>query len=141
MPAFHYAFKVRDLEATRAFYVGVLGCREGRSAPSWIDFDFFGHQLSAHLSDHVAEPDFCGQSDDVRVPIPHFGAVLEVEAFHCIRAALDDHAVAFVIAPYLRYPGGIGEQWTMFFLDPSGNAIELKAPTAEDGLFARDHKG
>ncbi|HET6603313.1 MAG TPA: VOC family protein [Xanthomonadaceae bacterium] len=141
MSPFHYAFKVSDLEATRSFYVQVLGCREGRSAPTWIDFDFFGHQLSAHLSGQVPQPDFCGQSDGVRVPIPHFGAVLRAEAFHRIRAALEAHAVAFVIAPYLRYPGGIGEQWTMFFLDPSGNAIELKAPTASDGLFAPDHKG
>ena len=127
MAAFHYAFLVRDLAATRGFYVELLGCREGRSAPTWVDFDFFGHQLSAHLGDPSLNPANRGLVDGKAVPMPHFGAVLDWQDFDALARRLESAGIAFVLKPQVRYAGLAGEQATMFLLDPAGNALEFKA--------------
>ncbi len=134
---FHYAFKVKDLESTRRFYIEVLGCREGRSTERWIDFDFFGHQLSAHVSEAVPDPDFCGMVDGVAVPMPHFGCLLPSDGFSELASRLSETGVAFVIPPQTRYAGEVGEQQIMFVLDPSGNALEFKSFKNADEVFAR----
>ena len=134
---FHYAFKVKDLESTRRFYIEVLGCREGRSTDGWIDFDFFGHQLSAHVSEAVPDPDFCGMVDGVAVPMPHFGCLLPSDRFSDLAGRLSDNGIAFVIPPQTRYAGEVGEQQIMFVLDPSGNALEFKSFKNSDEVFAR----
>jgi extradiol dioxygenase family protein len=128
MPAnpFHYAFLVTDLASTRRFYVDLLGCREGRSTETWVDFDFFGNQLSAHQG-QVPRPEPCGQVDGIAVPMPHFGSVLPWDAFQAVAERLRKAGVEFVIEPRIRYPGKPGEQATMFLYDPSGNAIEFKS--------------
>jgi extradiol dioxygenase family protein len=135
-PPFHYAFLVRDLDATRAFYAGLLGCREGRSAPTWIDFDFFGHQISAHLGDPTLNPKNLGLVDGKQVPMPHFGAILDWSMFESLAARLRDAKTAFVLAPQVRFGGQPGEQATMFLLDPSGNALEFKAFRHPEQVFA-----
>ncbi|MFA9200597.1 MAG: VOC family protein [Cypionkella sp.] len=123
---FHLAFPVRDLEEARAFYSGVLGCAEGRSSERWIDFDFFGHQIVAHLApaggDAAVNP-----VDGHGVPVPHFGIVLTPDDFAELAARIERAGIRFEIAPYTRFAGQPGEQSTMFFRDPSGNAIEMKA--------------
>ncbi|MBS1767902.1 MAG: VOC family protein [Acidobacteria bacterium] len=123
---FHHAFLVRDLSAARAFYGGALGCREGRSAATWVDFDFFGHQISLHLGEPAVYATR-GEVDGIAVPMPHFGAILGMEAFDALARRLMDAGTAFVIPPRLRYAGQPAEQRTMFLLDPSGNALEFKA--------------
>ena|SRR5277367_6504676 len=123
---FHHAFAVRDLTSTRVFYRDLLGCREGRSTDTWVDFDFYGNQLSAHLG-NPTQPTATGHVDSVEVPIPHFGALLGWDDFQGVAARLARAGIAFVIPPSVRYLGLLAEQATMFFLDPSGNAIELKA--------------
>jgi hypothetical protein len=135
MRPFHYAFKVKDIASTRAFYIDLLGCSEGRSTDHWIDFDFFGNQLSAHISTDIPEPDYCGEVDGVKVPIPHFGCVLEMEVFEAIQHRLETHGIRFLVEPQIRYAGKTGEQKTMFFLDFSGNPIEFKAFRDESELF------
>jgi len=137
MKPFHYAFKVKDIASTRKFYVDLLGCREGRSTETWIDFDFFGHQLSAHVSDDFPALDYCGKVDGVNVPIPHFGCVIEVEEFERVRSKLQAEGTEFVVKPQLRYQGQVGEQWTMFVFDLSGNPLEFKAFSDEGDIFAR----
>jgi len=137
MPPFHLAFPVRDIEEARQFYVGVLGCGEGRSAIDWIDFDFYGHQVVAHLA-----PDECGHQqtsavDDHQVPVRHFGAVLSIPQWEAMAAKLKAVGTKFVIEPYTRFKGEAGEQSTMFFTDPSGNAIEFKAFANMASLFAK----
>ena len=122
---FHLAYHVRDHDAARCFYAGVLGCREGRSAPSWVDFDFFGHQISLHLGEPFATAD-TGQVGEHRVPMPHLGVVLELADWRLLAQRLRDVGTHFVIEPSLRFAGQPGEQWTMFFRDPSGNPIEIK---------------
>ena len=122
---FHLAFNVRDLDEARAFYGGALGCREGRSAPTWVDFDFFGHQISLHLGEPFATQ-ASGQVGDHCVPMPHFGVVLELADWQALAERLSGAAVEFVIAPTVRFAGEPGEQSTMFFADPSGNPIEIK---------------
>ena len=135
MPAlFHHAFLVRDLDAARAFYGGALGCREGRSAATWVDFDFFGHQISLHLGEPAISATR-GEVDGIEVPMPHFGAILDWEAFDALARRLADGGVAFVIAPRLRYEGQPAEQKTMFLLDPSGNALEFKAFRESGAIF------
>jgi extradiol dioxygenase family protein len=134
--AFHYAFLVRDLDETRRFYVDVLGCREGRSAPTWIDFELYGNQLSCHLGTPPA-PSLTGQVDGIVVPMPHFGAVIELDEYDQLAARLAAAGVAFVVTPRTRYAGEPGEQRTFFFLDPSGNALEFKAFRQPDEMFAR----
>ena len=135
---FHIAFPVDDLAAARAFYGGVLGCPEGRSAESWIDFDLFGHQIVAHH-----QPVGAGRAlhhnpvDGHDVPVPHFGVVLSMDEWNALAARLKAAGVAFVIEPHVRFQGQIGEQATMFFLDPSGNALEFKAFADRSQLFAK----
>ena len=136
-PPFHLAFPVHDLAAARAFYGGVLGCPEGRSSPDWIDFDFHGHQIVAHLAPGQAGSTGLNAVDGHGVPVPHFGLVLPMEDWTVAADRLTRLGVAFAIAPYIRFKGEPGEQATMFFHDPSGNAIELKAFGDIANLFAR----
>jgi len=122
---FHLAFHVRDLDAARRFYGSLLGCREGRSTDTWVDFDFFGHQISLHLGEPFATTD-TGRVGTHLVPMPHLGVVLELPEWQALADRLTAGGVAFVMAPQLRFEGTPGEQWTMFFRDPSGNPIEVK---------------
>lgn len=135
MHPFHYAFKVKDITGTKRFYIDILGCREGRSTESWIDFSFFGHQLSAHVSSNFPALDFCGKVDGVNVPIPHFGCVLSIEQFQQIQQKLEKEDIEFIVKPLKRYAGLVGEQQTMFVLDFSGNPIEFKAFSNEEEIF------
>lgn len=136
MSAFHYAFKVKDIQSTRKFYVEILGCEEGRSTESWIDFNFFGNQLSAHLSDHFPELDYCGKVDGISVPIPHFGCLLDKDEFERIQKKLETEKIDFVVKPQKRYEGKIGEQLTMFVFDYSGNPIEFKSFSDNNEVFS-----
>jgi uncharacterized protein len=133
---FHLAFPVHDLAAARLFYGTVLGCEEGRSSPHWIDFNFFGHQLVTHLS-LTAHEQRSSDVDGHNVPVPHFGVVLTVPQFDALAARLRQHQVKFELEPVLRFKGMVGEQATMFFLDPSGNALEFKAFEDQRQLFAK----
>jgi uncharacterized protein len=133
--AFHLAFPVRDLASTRRFYGELLGCREGRSAERWIDFDFFGHQISAHVSEEAAAP-ATNAVDGDDVPVRHFGAILEWAEWEATRDRLRARGVVFRIEPHVRFVGEVGEQATMFFDDPSGNVIELKAFQDPASVFA-----
>lgn len=135
MSAFHFAFKVKDIESTRKFYIEILGCEEGRSTASWIDFNFFDNQLSAHVSNEIPELDYCGNVDGVKVPIPHFGCLLSVEQFRSVQERLENANINFVIKPQKRYEGKVGEQFTMFVLDLSGNPLEFKAFVNEEEIF------
>lgn len=132
---FHLAYHVTDLDAARRFYGGVLGCAEGRSTDTWVDFDFFGHQISLHLGTPFPTTR-TGRVGDQLVPMPHLGLVLELPQWHALADRLRAAGTRFVIEPHLRYPGQPGEQWTMFFLDPSGNPIEVKGFASLDGLYA-----
>lgn len=134
---FHLAFPVHDLQAARAFYGGLLGCPEGRSSDAWIDFDLFGHQVVAHLA-----PSECGhratsEVDGDDVPVRHFGVVLGLAQWEAMAAKLRAAGTKFVIEPHVRFKGQVGEQATMFFLDPSGNALEFKAFADPARLFAK----
>ena len=131
---FHHAFLVRDLQQARAFYGGLLGCREGRSAATWVDVDFFGHQLSLHLGEPAVSATK-GEVDGIEVPMPHFGAILPMAAFEALAARLEAAGTAFVIPPRLRYAGQPAEQRTMLLLDPSGNALEFKAFRNPEAMF------
>ena len=137
LPPFHLAFPVHDLDEARSFYGGLLGCPEGRSAAHWIDFDFFGHQIVAHLAPGMEPKPHHNPVDGHDVPVPHFGAVLPMEQWKTIADQLQRAAVDFVIEPNIRFAGQPGEQATMFFLDPSGNALELKAMRDPAKLFAK----
>ena len=138
MQPFHLAIAVDDLDAARAFYTGLLGCPEGRASGQWIDFDLYGHQLVAHLAPNRSRAaDHHNPVDDHAVPVPHFGAVLEWDAFDALAARLRERGIEFVIEPYVRFAGQIGEQATMFFRDPAGNALEFKAFRDPSQLFAR----
>jgi extradiol dioxygenase family protein len=137
MPPFHLAFPVHDLEAARAFYGGLLGCPEGRSSEQWIDFDFFGHQIVAHLVPGMATERASNPVDGHDVPVPHFGAVLDMSEWEALAARLEAAGVDFAIPPSVRFRGQAGEQATMFFKDPSGNALEIKAMADPQNLFAR----
>jgi uncharacterized protein len=133
---FHLAFPVHDLDAARHFYGEVMGCEEGRSSAHWIDFNFFGHQLVAHLSKAKRN----GASSDVdghNVPVPHFGVVLTMAQFYALAERLREYKVKFELEPVIRFKGLVGEQATMFFLDPSGNALEFKAFEDQSQLFAK----
>jgi extradiol dioxygenase family protein len=134
---FHFAFHVTDLASTRRFYGDTLGCAEGRSTEQWVDFDFFGHQLSAHVHASPPQPLWTGQVDGVTVPMPHFGAIIPWDAFHALAGRIEAAGVPFIVTPRIRYPGQPGEQATMFFEDPSGNAIEMKAFRNPGDVFAR----
>lgn len=133
---FHYAFSVRDIASTRQFYGEILGCREGRSANTWVDFDFFGHQISAHVSEKRQEAAACGRVDDVEVPIPHFGCILPMSQFRDLASRLRKSRIQFIVAPRTRFEGKPGEQVTMFLKDFSGNPIEFKAFKDPREVFA-----
>jgi uncharacterized protein len=137
LPPFHLAFPVHDLEAARAFYGGLLGCPEGRSSDEWVDFDFFGHQIVAHLAPGMEPREHSNEVDGHDVPVPHFGAVLPMAQWQALAEKLRGAGVEFVIEPNIRFEGQPGEQATMFFLDRSGNAIEIKAMRDPAKLFAR----
>ena len=134
---FHLAFPVDDLAAARTFYGGVLGCAEGRSSDHWIDYDFFGHQLVAHLGPGRGGRQASNAVDGHDVPVPHFGVVLDMAAFDALAERVKGAGVKFVIEPCIRFAGLPGEQATMFFLDPSGNALEFKAFADIGQLFAK----
>ena len=131
---FHLAFHVRDLDAARRFYAGLLGCREGRSTATWVDFDFFGHQLSVHLGEPFATTN-TGRVGDHMVPMPHLGVVLELPDWQALADRLTAAQVEFVMPPQVRFEGQPGEQWTMFFRDPSGNPIEVKGFRSLETLY------
>ena len=134
---FHLAFPVDDLQAARRFYGEVLGCPEGRSSESWIDFDLYGHQIVAHLSEDAASSGRGGNLvDGHSVPVPHFGVVLPPAEWKALAARVKEAGVEFVIEPYTRFEGQPGEQSTMFLLDPAGNALEFKSFARPDELFA-----
>ena len=137
IPLFHLAFPVKDIPEARRFYGELLGCAEGRSADNWVDFDFYGHQVVAHLA-----PEECGHKatsavDDHQVPVRHFGAILPMPEWEALAGRLKAAGVSFVIEPYVRFKGEVGEQATMFFLDPSGNALEFKSFADMSQVFAK----
>ena len=133
--SFHLAFNVTDLDRARRFYGGVLGCLEGRSAATWLDFDFFGHQLSLHLGAPF-KTECTGHVGEHLVPMPHFGVVLALPDWQMLAARLQAASTQFVLAPQVRFAGQPGEQWTMFFCDPFGNPIEIKGFRSLDALYA-----
>lgn len=132
---FHLAIHVHDLDAARGFYGGVLGCVEGRSTASWVDFNFFGHQLSLHLGAPFATTD-TGRVGAHMVPMPHMGLVLHLPDWRALAHRLIAAGIEFELPPSVRFAGEPGEQWTMFFRDPSGNPIEFKGFPSLDGVFA-----
>lgn len=137
IPPFHLAFPVDDLAAARAFYGGLMGCPEGRSSDQWIDFNFFGHQIVAHLAPPRSSADKAANPVDGHdVPVPHFGVVLDMADWRELAGRLTAASVTFAMEPTIRFEGQVGEQATMFFRDPSGNALEIKAMADPDGLFA-----
>jgi hypothetical protein len=127
LPLFHLAFPVHDLAAARRFYGDLLGCPEGRSSPAWVDFNFYGHQIVAHLSPEEAGHRKTSAVDGDEVPVRHFGAILPMDVWESLADRLTQAGTRFVIEPHVRFKGQVGEQATMFFLDPSGNALEFKA--------------
>ncbi|HKW38537.1 MAG TPA: VOC family protein [Burkholderiales bacterium] len=137
LPPFHLAFPVTSLEKARAFYGGLLGCREGRSAPEWVDFDFYGHQIVAHLAPEQAGQVSTNAVDGDSVPVRHFGAVLPMHEWERLAERLKAAGAGFVIEPHVRFKGEPGEQATMFLLDPCGNALEFKAFKDIGRLFAK----
>ena len=138
LPPFHLAFPVDDLDAARRFYGELLGCPEGRSADEWIDFNLYGHQIVAHLAPEEARIRTINRVDGDEVPVPHFGIVLPMKDWKALATRLEKAGVDFVIAPTVRFENQPGEQATMFFLDPAGNALEFKAMTDPAKLFARN---
>lgn len=134
---FHLAFPVKDLEESRKFYGEILGCEEGRSSDEWIDFNLFGHQIVAHLAPESAGAKHKNEVDKDRVPVPHFGIILPMTEWEDLAERLKTREVEFVIEPKIRFKGEIGEQATMFFLDPSGNALEFKAFADFSQVFAK----
>ena len=133
---FHLAFPTHDLNASRAFYIDLLGCKEGRSSPHWVDFDFYGHQIVAHLAPNECSMAKTSEVDGDNVPCRHFGVVLTMEQWHPLADRLKAAKTEFIIEPHIRFKGEPGEQATMFFFDPSGNAIEFKAFENMNSLFA-----
>jgi extradiol dioxygenase family protein len=138
LPPFHLAFPVDDLAAARAFYGGLLGCAEGRSAEKWIDFDLHGHQIVTHLAPEQVRQRTTNPVDGENVPVPHFGLVLSMDEWQRLSERLQDAGTEFVIAPTIRFEGQPGEQATMFLLDPAGNALEFKAKADPAKLFAKN---
>jgi extradiol dioxygenase family protein len=133
---FHLAFPVVDLEETRKFYTELLGCKIGRTDTKWIDFDFFGHQLSAHLKPEECNTALRNEVDGKNVPVKHHGVILTMKDWEALAKRLTDSGIQFIIEPYIRFKGEVGEQATMFFLDPSGNALEFKAFKDDAFIFA-----
>ena len=138
LPPFHLAFPVDDLAAARRFYGELLGCPEGRSAEQWVDFDFHGHQIVAHLAPDAVRARAGNRVDGEDVPVPHFGIVLTMEQWKTLASRLEGAGMDFVIAPTIRFEGEPGEQATVFFLDPAGNALEFKAMANPANLFAKN---
>ncbi len=134
---FHLAFPVKSLEESRRFYGEILGCEEGRSSDVWIDFNLFGHQIVAHLAPQSVGVKHKNEVDADHVPVPHFGIVLPMKEFHELAERLKSKGVEFIIEPKIRFAGEVGEQATMFFLDPSGNALEFKAFADFSQVFAK----
>lgn len=137
VPRFHLAFPVRDLAEARRFYGGVIGCPEGRSSALWVDFDFFGHQIVAHLAPDEIGHRATSAVDGEDVPVRHFGVILTMDAWRALADRLTKAGVTFLIEPRIRFQGQPGEQATLFFLDPSGNALEFKAFADDAMVFAR----
>jgi extradiol dioxygenase family protein len=135
-PRFHLAFPVRDLSEARRFYGGLLGCPEGRSAPQWVDFDFYGHQIVAHLCAPGSDT-ATSEVDGENVPVRHFGVILSLPEWESVTQKLQAARIDFIIQPQVRFKGQAGEQATCFFLDPSGNALELKAFADDTMVFAK----
>lgn len=133
--AFHFAFNVTDLDQARDFYGRVLGCREGRSTDTWVDYDFFGHQISMHLGTPFTTAD-TGKVGKHQVPMPHFGIILLLPEWKALAQRLQDAGIDFVLPPQVRFEGEPGEQWTMFFRDPFGNPIEVKGFRTEEAVYA-----
>jgi hypothetical protein len=136
MPPFHLAFPVDDLAAARGFYEEVLGCRVGRTDAAWIDFDFFGHQITAHLKPDETGAARTNDVDGDRVPVRHFGAILDWADWEALGARLKAAGIAFLIEPHVRFKGEVGEQGTMFVKDPAGNALEFKSFRDRARIFA-----
>lgn len=134
---FHLAFPVDDLVAAKEFYGGIMGLAEGRSSDTWIDYNLFGHQIVAHLADTDRTKNTHNPVDGHDVPVPHFGVILELPDWELLRDRLIERKVKFIIEPYKRFEGEVGEQATMFFLDPSGNALEFKAFADAGQIFAK----
>lgn len=134
---FHLAIPVHNIELCRTFYRDILNCTEGRFSNHWVDFNFFGHQLVIHLKPISKDQSLSNPVDGKDVPIPHFGVVLSWDEFHNLAAHLKTNHIEFIIAPYIRFEGEVGEQATMFFKDPSGNALEFKAFINSSQLFAK----
>ena len=135
-PRFHLAIPVDDLDAARRFYGEILGCPQGRESDEWVDWDLYGHQLVTHVAAPRGGERPTNEVDGHAVPVPHFGVLLEVDAFHELAARLTAVGITFVIEPYLRFAGQAGEQWTMFLQDPAGNALEFKAFADDGDVFA-----
>jgi extradiol dioxygenase family protein len=134
---FHIAIPVSNLVECRKFYKEILGCTEGRSSDLWVDFDFFGHQLVIHYKPKSNEEIHTNPVDGKNVPVPHYGVILEWETFHDFAEKLEQKGINFIIEPYIRFQGEVGEQATMFFYDPAGNALEFKAFKDTNQLFAK----
>ena len=136
-PLFHLAFPVSDLNQARGFYGGLLGCPEGRSSPEWVDFDFYGHQIVAHLAPNEVGQGDTNAVDGDNVPVRHFGVILSLSEWEKLAAKLRAAKTNFIIEPHIRFKGEVGEQATMFFLDPCGNALEFKAFADMSRVFAK----
>ena len=137
MSVFHLAYTVNDLDSTRRFYGDLLGCQEGRSTESWVDFDFFGNQLSLHIGQTIKELESDSRVDNVEVPLPHFGCVIDWDLFHNLADKLKSAGIQFIIEPNVRFKDLPGEQMTMFFEDYSGNAIEFKTYRNSSEVFSK----
>ena len=137
MSVFHLAFTVNDLESSRRFYGGLLGCSEGRSSDTWVDFNFFGNQLSLHVGDSVKRSKTNSKVEDISVPMPHFGCVLDWNIFDDLTQKLQSEDIKFIVKPSVRFKGLVGEQATMFLEDYSGNAIEFKAYRNPSEIFSK----
>jgi len=137
MSIFHLAYTVRDLESSRKFYGDLLGCQEGRSTESWVDFDFFGNQLSLHIGQTIKELESDSRVDNVEVPLPHFGCVLDWDLFHNLADKLKLAGIVFIIEPTIRFEGMPGEQATMFLEDYSQNALEFKSFRNPNEVFSQ----
>jgi hypothetical protein len=137
MQPFHLAFPVTRLDTTRQFYEGLLGCEVGRTDDRWIDFNFWGNQITAHLVEEADNGETANPVDGKQVPVRHFGAILKWDEWHSLSEKLKSHQIPFVIEPYIRFKGEAGEQATMFLLDPSGNALEFKSFRDFNMIFAK----
>ena len=137
MNVFHLAYTVSDLDSSRSFYGELLGCQEGRSTDTWVDFNFFGNQLSLHLGEVVKRSKTTSKVDDISVPMPHFGCILDWDSFHGLADKLKSAGILFIIEPTTRFEGMAGEQATMFFEDPFQNALEFKAYQNPSEVFSK----